>query len=519
MADSASGQTCKGLSWTYDAWGDLTNQNNTNGTCYTFQATVGTNNQLGSPYRYDAAGNMTYDGTNTYYYDAEDRLIQVNGTLGTCSSATACYTYDALGKRVEKVAGSAITQYLYSANGQIILETDGSGNGNPTADYMYLGGSFVAEYKNSTTYFPVSDHLGSSRILTGMNQSVVQILDYYPFGQLNSSDSGYTTHKFTGDERDAETGLDHTDFRQYASPQGRWISPDPAGLAAVDPTNPQSWNRYAYVLGDPLSLVDPLGLDCYPVTFPDGSLGFRCDVPEPGGDGPGVGGIGLAGVGTTNPCPLSVSLYDGDFYGIADAMDDGGANRIGGVPELSAQNGNCRIAGGGGGSGNTSGGFFSRLGNRLACAAEFGDAHSLAAATGTENSFLGKAFLGNTFSGITQLGLLATGGPSGATATDVGIAMLSGTHQGLPGGGNIGKGPLGVAQDAAIAGAATAGYNAVVGAGTQTLELGVNASGKVATAISGLSETAAGTVAGVIGAVKLVGDFSTFAYGGIFKCK
>jgi len=77
-----------------------------------------------------------------------------------------------------------------------------------------------------------------------------------------------------------------------------------------------------------------------------------------------------------------------------------------------------------------SGGFFHNLGNRLACAAEFGDAHSLSAATGTQNNFLGKAFLGNTFSGLTQLGLLAAGGPSGATATDAGIAVLSGTHPG-----------------------------------------------------------------------------------------
>lgn len=96
---------------------------------------------------------------------------------------------------------------------------------------------------------------------------------------------------------------------------------------------------------------------------------------------------------------------------------------------------------------------------------------------------------------------------------------MSGTRQGLPGGGNVAKGPLGVAQDAIVGAAATAGYNTVVGAGTQTLELGVNASGKVATAIGGLSETAAGTVAGVVGAVKLIGDFGTFAYGGIFKCK
>jgi hypothetical protein len=109
--------------------------------------------------------------------------------------------------------------------------------------------------------------------------------------------------------------------------------------------------------------------------------------------------------------------------------------------------------------------------------------------------------------------------PASATGADVGIAALSGTHQGLPGGGNIGKGPLGVAQDAIVGAAATAGYNAVVGAGTQTLELGVNASGKVATAIGGLSETAAGAVAGTVALAKVGLDAATFLYGGVFKCK
>jgi len=45
--------------------------------------------------------------------------------------------------------------------------------------------------------------------------------------------------------------------------QGRWLSPDPAGLGAVDPANPQTWNRYAYVGNNPLSLIDPLGADAY----------------------------------------------------------------------------------------------------------------------------------------------------------------------------------------------------------------------------------------------------------------
>jgi RHS repeat-associated protein len=48
--------------------------------------------------------------------------------------------------------------------------------------------------------------------------------------------------------------------RKYSAAQSRWISPDPAGLGAVDLSNPQSWNRYAYVGNNPLSNTDPLGL-------------------------------------------------------------------------------------------------------------------------------------------------------------------------------------------------------------------------------------------------------------------
>src|SRR5260370_40651393 len=92
-------------------------------------------------------------------------------------------------------------------------------------------------------------------------------------------DTSITTHKFTGDERDSETSLDHTWFRQYSSSLGRWMHPDPAGLAAVDPTNPQSWNRYAYVLNSPMNLVDPTGLgDCnvFNGTYEGSGGGFPC---------------------------------------------------------------------------------------------------------------------------------------------------------------------------------------------------------------------------------------------------
>ena len=61
--------------------------------------------------------------------------------------------------------------------------------------------------------------------------------------------------------QDTVSGLYDFPAREY-SIQGRWPSPDPAGLGAVDPTNPQSWNRYAYVVNNPLMLIDPTGLDC-----------------------------------------------------------------------------------------------------------------------------------------------------------------------------------------------------------------------------------------------------------------
>jgi RHS repeat-associated protein len=60
--------------------------------------------------------------------------------------------------------------------------------------------------------------------------------------------------------------------REYST-QGRWPSPDPAGLGATSPANPQSWNRYAYVMNDPLGFTDRLGLD--PCTFEDGNT-FTC---------------------------------------------------------------------------------------------------------------------------------------------------------------------------------------------------------------------------------------------------
>ena len=72
----------------------------------------------------------------------------------------------------------------------------------------------------------------------------------------------FSRSSFTGKERDAESGNDYFGARYYASAMGRFMSPDPSGLMYADPTNPQSFNLYAYALNNPLKNTDPTGMYC-----------------------------------------------------------------------------------------------------------------------------------------------------------------------------------------------------------------------------------------------------------------
>lgn len=83
----------------------------------------------------------------------------------------------------------------------------------------------------------------------------------------------YFAYRFTGKERDQESGNDYFGARYYGSSMGRFLSPDPSGLVYADPKNPQSLNLYAYVLNNPLIHIDPRGLDC--VYFNDAGNGVE----------------------------------------------------------------------------------------------------------------------------------------------------------------------------------------------------------------------------------------------------
>lgn len=250
---SAPGDQCSGLSWTTDPWGNRTNQTPTGGTCWSFNSTVGTNNQLGAPYTYDAAGNMIYDGTHSYTYDAENRLTAVDG------GNTATYVYDALGHRIQKIVSGVSTQYYYDPSGNMIADyDDGCGATCWNEAYVYINGQMKAEYTSSTTYFVHPDMLGSTRLVTAFpTPSIIDCNDYYPFGELISCGGSGFRYKFTGKERDIESGLDNFGARYNASSFGRFMSPDSPSYS--NHKNPQTWNLYAYSLNAPITFRDADG--------------------------------------------------------------------------------------------------------------------------------------------------------------------------------------------------------------------------------------------------------------------
>jgi RHS repeat-associated protein len=151
------------------------------------------------------------------------------------------------------------TQVVYSPTGEKFSFM----NGQTLKTYVLpmAGGLQVVYNASGLQYFRQADWLGSSRLASNADGSLHYDASYGPWGEPYN-ETGTTDRSFTGQTQDTTGGIYDFMFRQHSPVQGRWLTPDPAGLAAVDITNPQTWNRYAYVMNNPLSYVDPLGLDC-----------------------------------------------------------------------------------------------------------------------------------------------------------------------------------------------------------------------------------------------------------------
>jgi len=123
----------------------------------------------------------------------------------------------------------------------------------------------------------------------------------------------FRQYLFTGKERDTESGLDYFGARHYASTMGRFMSPDPSGLASVSPSNPQSWNLYSYVLNNPLINVDPNGLDCVYFNNSGTGLDDSSDPIDPNSSAGECGKTGGAWVTGSTDSSLVARNSDGTF--------------------------------------------------------------------------------------------------------------------------------------------------------------------------------------------------------------
>jgi RHS repeat-associated protein len=208
----------------------------------------------GADYQYDAAGNMIHDATSglNYTFDPENRITSANGYV---------YTYDSDGNRVRKSNGntaSSGTLYWDMMPG-IVGETDLAGN--LKSEYVFFNGERVARRDGvngagGIVYY-FSDYLKTASVIADSTGTTKAESDYYPWGgelQFVANDSN--SYKFTGKERDAESGLDDFGARFDSSSLSRFITVDSGPFHL---TNPGSLNRYSYALNNPLRYLDADG--------------------------------------------------------------------------------------------------------------------------------------------------------------------------------------------------------------------------------------------------------------------
>jgi RHS repeat-associated protein len=255
--------------FTYDQFGN----NTKSGSSSWMPGYNSSNNQYSSVgATYDSNGNLTYDTFNHYTWDADANIATVN--------VTTTNTYDAFDKLVETSAGP--TQFLYLPGGTQPFATMSNYQNYLRVFAPAPGGTMVITpngHNGVISYHRHTDWIGSSRFASTPAETVYFDGGYAPFGEPYAT-SGTPDYVFAENAQDASVvegataGYAYDTLnRKYSAAQSRWIAPDPAGLNAVDLTNPQSWNRYAYVLNTPLNYFDPFGLTndcggpCTPLTY------------------------------------------------------------------------------------------------------------------------------------------------------------------------------------------------------------------------------------------------------------
>ncbi len=284
-------------------------KNATAGITFTPTYSPSTNHYLSLPGctpSYDANGFSTNDCAHTYSWDSAGNPSTIDGVT---------LTYDALGRMVEQARGTSYTQIVYGPGGGKLALMNGS---TLSKAFVPLPGGGTAVYTSSgLIYYRHSDWLGNGQLATTTTRTMYFDAAYAPYGESYAT-SGSVDLDFTGQKQDTVSGLYDFLFREYNANQGRWPWPDPAGMGAVNVTNPQTWNRYAYVANMPLNATDPLGLILGPWSDVVGT--GRWSIQDPNLD-PGAAFINsaiqdfLVQAGLNSPIQQGFQAYLTTMYG------------------------------------------------------------------------------------------------------------------------------------------------------------------------------------------------------------
>jgi RHS repeat-associated protein len=197
---------------------------------------------------YDIRGNLIGDGTRTFSYDVENRLLSVGG------SASVTLDYDPLGRLRQTVAAGTTTQFLYDGD-RLVAEYNGSG----TLVRRYVHGAGIDEplvwYEGAglgDRRWLHADERGSVLASTD-GAGTATAYQYGPYGEPTTW-SG-SRFKYTGQIALHEAQLYHYKSRVYDPVLGRFLQTDPVGYK-------DDVNLYAYVRNDPVNAFDPIGLLC-----------------------------------------------------------------------------------------------------------------------------------------------------------------------------------------------------------------------------------------------------------------